>query len=136
MPAYGTVHAARDRAGDATPSATRSSPSPSANDPAGKACSEILDEVINATGMAWRLDDGQSQASPESTRKGGSRKCHFEASSTATLPPAIMGVTLYRADRRIDSTPEQVRGRAVKKAEQNKVRDIGRQAAGIALGMI
>ncbi|GAA0906447.1 hypothetical protein Vau01_024410 [Virgisporangium aurantiacum] len=99
------------------PATTRPSPSASTNDPVGKACSEILDQVNTATGVTWRLDDSQSQATPDTMRKGGARKCHFEMSSTATLPAAIMGLTLYRIDRRSDRGPEDVREHAEKQAK-------------------
>lgn len=112
-----TSDSSQDRTPATTkPTTTRPSPSASTNDPVGKACSEILDQVNTATGITWRLDDSQSQATPDTMRKGGARKCHFEMSSTATLPAAIMGLTLYRIDRRYDRGPEDVREHAEKQA--------------------
>ena len=108
-----------DSSQDRTPATTKPTtarPSASTNDPVGKACSEILDQVNTATGITWRLDDSQTQATPDTMRKGGARKCHFEMSSTATLPAAIMGLTLYRIDRRNDRGPEDVRAHAEKQA--------------------
>lgn len=99
-----------------TPTPARSSPSPSANDPAGKACSEIMEQVKTATAMAWRLDDKQTQATADTTRKGGTRKCYFVVSGTATLPPALLVVTLYRIERRVDNGPDDVRANAEKRA--------------------
>jgi hypothetical protein len=102
---------------DSRPTTARPSPSPSASDPAGATCAEVLATVVAATEVAWRFDDGQTQATDESTRKGGFRKCHFKASSTRTLPAAILVVTFYRIDRRNDSDPDRVRDLAAKNAE-------------------
>jgi hypothetical protein len=98
-----------------TPTATRTSASPTPVDRAGLACSEIMEQAKTATGVAWRFDEKQTQATADTTRKAGSRKCYYVSSSTTTVPAAFMVVLLYR--RLTDSSPEDVRAAAERRAE-------------------
>jgi hypothetical protein len=98
------------------PGRNTASPSRSAAQAAGKGCGELLAQVTSATKMQWRLDDGATQATPESQRKPGSRSCQFVVSGTSAFPPAMMAVHLYRPSPDVD-TPEKVRDRAAKQAD-------------------
>jgi len=98
------------------PGRSAASPTRSAGQPAGKSCGELLAQVTSSTKLQWRLDDGATQATPESQRKPGARSCQFVVSGTSAFPPAMMAVHLYRPSPGVD-TPEKVRERAAKQAE-------------------